>query len=577
MDLLVSHYAKKIELEGKSSRASKVELESLETKILETSTTTYNSMRENDPEELKGATLEQFRLGVEAGVKADIVKKNAAIEKAAEEKKVKAKAARDAKKAEKLGAGKGPEVQQSKAGPEETEDQQSNAGPEETEDQQSNAGPEETEYQQSNAGTEEAEDQQSNAGPEETEDQQSNAGPEETEDQQSNAGPEETEDQQSNAGPEETEDQQSNAGPEETEDQQSNAGTEEAGDPNPSVENKDIEELVRKLRSGLRLGNTLAVHVNKDTGSQLRDTQAIVCSKRGVGNHVIVVDAEYSNAPIYRIRHDIEPGGSPNLMGWRREHTLNPKTEKKWTVDDVAKIIAIALDVPPNYDKPPEERARLVLSREEKRKLKEEKKKVPKQPDVQVLIEWKLPLMVFVEEYPSTTYELRYTSWESRSGCRKIWKSNADNRINEWAQQFETWYRTVGGRNSIERSMSPVEIGSVGHSTRNSTEEAEDIKAAAEKTAAEKTAAEKTAAEKTAAEKAAAEKAAAEKTAAEKTAAEKDAAEKALKDANYKQELKKKKIEQEILYRETLDIPEDRPLTMDEKMGLAQIILKITA
>ena len=93
MDLLVSDYAKKIELEGKSSRTSKAELENLETKILETSITTYNSMQENEPHELKGATLEQFRLGVEAGVKADIAKKNAAIEKAAEAKKVKAKAA----------------------------------------------------------------------------------------------------------------------------------------------------------------------------------------------------------------------------------------------------------------------------------------------------------------------------------------------------------------------------------------------------------------------------------------------------------------------------------------------------
>ena len=61
MDLLVSDYAKKIELEGKSSRTSKAELENLETKILETSITTYNSMQENEPHELKGATLEQFR------------------------------------------------------------------------------------------------------------------------------------------------------------------------------------------------------------------------------------------------------------------------------------------------------------------------------------------------------------------------------------------------------------------------------------------------------------------------------------------------------------------------------------
>ncbi|KFY83174.1 hypothetical protein V500_10144, partial [Pseudogymnoascus sp. VKM F-4518 (FW-2643)] len=99
MDSLVSDYAKKIELEGKSSRASKAELESLETKILETSTIAYNSKKENEPLELKGATLEQFRLDVEAGVRAEIAKKNAAIEEAAEAKKVKAKAAREEKAA----------------------------------------------------------------------------------------------------------------------------------------------------------------------------------------------------------------------------------------------------------------------------------------------------------------------------------------------------------------------------------------------------------------------------------------------------------------------------------------------
>ncbi|KFZ04525.1 hypothetical protein V501_09145, partial [Pseudogymnoascus sp. VKM F-4519 (FW-2642)] len=157
-----------------------------------------------------------------------------------------------------------------------------------------------------------------------------------------------------------------------------------------SRENKDIDDFVERLQGGRRLGKTVTVHVNKDTGTQLRDTQRTVCSKKGVGNHVIVVDLEYRNAPIYRIRHDIEPGNSPNLMNWRREHTLNPETKNHWRVADIEKIIAIALDVPPNYDKQPEERAYLVLSREEKRKLKEEKKKVPKQPDVQVLIEWKV-------------------------------------------------------------------------------------------------------------------------------------------------------------------------------------------
>ncbi|KFZ05195.1 hypothetical protein V502_09975 [Pseudogymnoascus sp. VKM F-4520 (FW-2644)] len=169
---------------------------------------------------------------------------------------------------------------------------------------------------------------------------------------------------------------------------------------------------------------------------------------------------------------------------------------------------------------------------------------------------------------------MQYTSWESRSGCRKIWKSNADNRINEWAQQFEDWYRKVGGRNSIERSMSPVDIGSVGKTTRDSSTEEDAENNAAEKEAAEKAAAEKAAAEKAAADKAVADKAAADKDAADKDAADKDAA---AMDANRKQELKKKATEQEFVYRAALDIPEERPLTREEKLELALMILKITA
>ncbi|KFY21433.1 hypothetical protein V493_07417 [Pseudogymnoascus sp. VKM F-4281 (FW-2241)] len=707
---LKSDLIRKIQLEGKSTRTAINEFETLRTKILDTSKDLYNNIQSNDPTSLEGATLEEFTLRCEQGVREMLAEEKAAADEAEEAKKLKAKAARDAKKAEKLATEKVPEDQQSHAGPKkdddqrsntgETEDQQSNTGETgvqqsntgetedqqsntretgvqqsntgETEDQQSNTG--ETEYQQSNTGeteyqqsntgeteyqqsntgeteyqqsntgeteyqqsntgeteyqqsntgeteyqqsntgeteyqqsntgeteyqqsntgeteyqqsnTGETEYQQSNTG--ETEYQQSNTG--ETEYQQSNTG--ETEYQQSNTG--ETEYQQSNTG--ETEYQQSNTGetevqqsnTGETEDqqsnefqkPKPSIENNDIDAFVRKLRAGIRLGETLKVHVNKDTGSQLRDTQRAVCSKKGVGNHVIVVDLEYRNAPIYRIRHDIEPGSSPNLMHWRREHTLNPITKNHWKVEDIEKILAIALDVPPNYDKQPEERAHLVLSREQKRKLKEEKKKVPKQPDVQVLIEWKEGIPIFTDPARGE-YTMQYTSWESRSGCRKIWKSNADNRINEWAQQFEAWYRTVGGRNSIERSMSPVDIGSVGDTTRDSSEasndtaeetaakEATTTKAAEEKAATEEKAAkekaageEKAAAEEKAAteekaakeEKAAAKEKAAKEAAARKAEEEKAAGPKALAE----QEIKQKAANQELLYRTAMEIPKDR-------------------
>jgi len=69
----------------------------------------------------------------------------------------------------------------------------------------------------------------------------------------------------------------------------------------------------------------------------------------------------------------------------------------------------------------------------------------------------------------------RFTSWESRSGCRTLWKKHriADDFLLEVAQKREGGYRNAGGRHSSEvRSMSPFDIPSPG-STPGPDEEEE--------------------------------------------------------------------------------------------------------
>ena len=240
----------------------------------------------------------------------------------------------------------------------------------------------------------------------------------------------------------------------------------------------DPNELADALLKGLRLSPP-AEAIDLTSGVQLRDTQAILCYKNGFGKPAIVVDCEVPEWPIYRIRKDVLVVAScPNLMKWRRAgRNKDPKSENKWTVDDIKHVHAIAIEVPPGYSGNPEEQVRLIppLSIDEKKKLKDNGKPVPKQPDMQLLIEWKEGFKAEGEDEP------RFTSWESRSGCRTLWKKHkvADDYLLRFAMQREGNYRKAGGRHSSEeRLMSAVPIpragstespGSTPDSTRAST------------------------------------------------------------------------------------------------------------
>jgi hypothetical protein len=231
--------------------------------------------------------------------------------------------------------------------------------------------------------------------------------------------------------------------------------------PKPSTESMDPAEFAAKLMKGLSISDrTQAIDLTQDI--QLRNTQAVTCYKSGFGKPVIVVDCEIPNALIYRIRKDIMvPDGTPNLMRWRRGGKWKDvKAEVKWTSRDIKDILGIAIEVPLGYNGKPEDLVQPIrrLSKKEKERLIKKGKpipKEPKQPDVQLLVEWWKGIIAEGET------EKRVTSWESRSSCRQIWRKKgvADACLLDVATKKEAAYRRAGGRHSTEeRSLSPIRI-----------------------------------------------------------------------------------------------------------------------
>ena len=232
--------------------------------------------------------------------------------------------------------------------------------------------------------------------------------------------------------------------------------------PKKSTESIDPADFAAKLMKGLRISDgTKVTDFTQDV--QLRNTQAVTCYKSGLGKPAIVVDCEIPEWMIYRIRKDVmHPEKCPNLMRWRRAGKVKDlKTEEKWKVKDISDVLGIAIEVPLGFDGLPEDLVRLIppLSEIQKKRLKKLGKPIPRQPDVQLLIEWKEGLKAEGED------EVRFTSWESRSGCRTLWKKKdvADAFLVDVATKRERGYRKAGGQHSSEeRSMSPIKIPSAG-------------------------------------------------------------------------------------------------------------------
>jgi hypothetical protein len=234
----------------------------------------------------------------------------------------------------------------------------------------------------------------------------------------------------------------------------------ESRPPSPTV-NVDLAALL----AGTRLSDP-AEFLDLDQGSGLRDTQAIIGYKGGFGLTAIVYDYEVPNWAIFRLRRDvmIDDDDLPNFMDRRRGGKAKKKGAKElWRAKDIRRVKGIAIAVPPGYAGNPEDLVDLIphVSGTEKDRLKKAGERIPQQPDVQLLIEWTEGMMV---ETPKGVEEV-FTSWESRSGCRSIWKkySVADATLSRYAKFYEGNYRKFGGKHSSEeRGLTPFDVPSAG-------------------------------------------------------------------------------------------------------------------
>jgi hypothetical protein len=172
------------------------------------------------------------------------------------------------------------------------------------------------------------------------------------------------------------------------------------------------------------------------------------------------MDTEIPGCPIFRImKNVIVPTDVLNIMSTRRAGKENPETGLKWTRDDLQDVLGIAITVPDGYDGKVEDLVKPLekLSYEEKAKYQKAKKPIPRQPDVQLIIKWKKPIEVKVkgESEPRQVY----LSYESRTGCKALWKKAYKKTLQKAADHWEGHYREAGGRHqSEEREMTPFQV-----------------------------------------------------------------------------------------------------------------------
>jgi hypothetical protein len=262
--------------------------------------------------------------------------------------------------------------------------------------------------------------------------------------------------------------------------------------PLPSVENPPpiVDENLAALLEGTYL-NENKEYLSLDEGSGLRETQKVVGYKGGLQTTAFVYDSEISSWPIFRLRKDlvIDEKEVPNIMDWRRAGTKKKGSKERWGINDVKAVKGIAIAVPPGYTENPENLVVRIprMSQRKKDKLKKEGKRVPRQPDVQLLIEWKTPKGVI--PLGGTDEEDVYLSWESRGGCARIWKKKVDEVLVKYAQFHEVKYRLGGGKHSSEEpELSPFNVPSPGSSEEppSSSESGDDTETEKEKKARRK-------------------------------------------------------------------------------------------
>ncbi|KIM93147.1 hypothetical protein OIDMADRAFT_61934 [Oidiodendron maius Zn] len=192
-------------------------------------------------------------------------------------------------------------------------------------------------------------------------------------------------------------------------------------------------------------------------GAGLRSTQRIVAYKSSgpFGKVAIVADAEIPSCPIFRIMKNVTvPKDVINAIDTRRAGKTKPGTDQMWAPDDIDNVLGVAVSVPAGYGGKVEDLVKALpkLSLIQKVALTDAKKPIPRQPDIQLVIQWKEPIMVRVKGEPEPR-EMRL-SFENRGGCKMIWKRCYQKTLDDTAFHYEDHYRAAGGKHQSE----PLEI-----------------------------------------------------------------------------------------------------------------------
>jgi hypothetical protein len=250
------------------------------------------------------------------------------------------------------------------------------------------------------------------------------------------------------------------------------------GGSGPSPTNTSTNELAEAFLSGKAPNKNLWTPLDLSYSAGLLSSQKVVSYKSSGlhGKVAIVIDTEIPGCPIFRIRKNvIVPKGVPNIMDTRRAGKKKPGTQENWTLDDLDEVVGIAISVPPGYGGNVENLVKALpkLSLEEKVELRKDGKPIPRQPDVQLIIQWKEPIEITVPGEPAPRKV--FLSYESRTGCKILWKKNGNVTLDTAAAHWEGRYRKAGGTHqSEEREMTPFDAPPVGADfSRDSTADPE--------------------------------------------------------------------------------------------------------
>lgn len=225
--------------------------------------------------------------------------------------------------------------------------------------------------------------------------------------------------------------------------QEAEKKAEEEKNQNPAV---DPDLILNKLMQGIRLDGPLLVDANESSGVGLRDTEHIFGCKSDKGSEIaVVVDLEFPEAPIYRLKSNVAiPENTMNIMDSRRiskVKTFSPRAN--WSKKDASGVQAVAITIPPDYEGQPEDLVLSKYSRADRKARKEKGLENPEQPELQVNVTW---------------YEDRNgqnTTWETRGGCVTLWgEVLAETIMYEAARKQEQKYRDAGGQHATDGAIS---------------------------------------------------------------------------------------------------------------------------